>query len=241
MRITDKSAFLENKRILSIPFKKGGYRKYYIALNLPIDTYYKLLCLIDEFNDTDDISLKVINTAEEVCAILKTADNSVTVEWVLENISIENQMDIISQVISEIDKILDNEAYKIPDIEVIEQSKPAIKGEDAKERQKKKDDIKRLTNVLKNRKTVQLMDEISIVMCKSHNSYFDVMQMPILVFKDLVRTIVINENRVDDDYNLAYLKYECEKYKIDLNSGKADEKPAQNKGADLKKLKALLG
>ena len=66
------------------------------------------------------------------------------------------------------------------------------------------------------------------------------MSMPILVFKDIVRTIIINENRTDDDYNLAYLENECRKYKIELNSEKADKKPAQNKGADLKKLKALL-
>lgn len=45
----------------------------------------------------------------------------------------------------------------------------------------------------------------------------------------------------NDDYNLAYLKNEYEKIKDRLNSGlKAEEKPAQKKGADLKKLKAML-
>jgi len=78
-------------------------------------------------------------------------------------------------------------------------------------------------------------------MTKTNNSFSEIMKMPILIFKDIVKTVIVNENRTDDDYNLAFLRYECEKYKIELNSGKADEKPAQKKGADVKKFKAIFG
>ena len=59
-----------------------------------------------------------------------------------------------------------------------------------------------------------------------------------------MRTIVLNELRSDDDYNLAYLQYEYKKVNERLNNenkdGKAIETPAQNKGADVQGLKALL-
>lgn len=240
MRISDKSAFLENKRVLTVETKQGDSKKFVIALNFPLSVYYKVLCLVDVINHTEDIYYKIESAGNAVTAILKTADDTIDLTWVLQNIEFQNQLDILSQIIGATDILLDDECLKIPEIEVKENT-PTAKNSEAKERQKKKDDIKRLTKLLSGKRTAQLMDEIAIVMTKTHNSYSEIMKMPMLIFKDIVRTVIINENRTDDDYNLAYLRYECEKYKIELNSGKADEKPAQRKGADLKKLKSLLG
>ena len=98
-----------------------------------------------------------------------------------------------------------------------------------------------MTKILNGKQDVVLMDDITLVMTETNNSYSDIMRMPILIFKDLVRTIIVNNKRTNDDYNLAYLKNEYEKIKDRLNSGlKAEEKPAQKKGADLNKLKAML-
>ena len=83
------------------------------------------------------------------------------------------------------------------------------------------------------------MDEVAFLTTKTSNSYKDIMDMPILVFKDLIKTVILQELRTDDDYNLAYLKNECEEFKIELNNGKADVKP-KPKGADTAKLKYLL-
>lgn len=239
MRIADKSAFLDNKRVLTVETKQGDSKQFVIALNFPLGVYYKVLCLVDEINNTEDVYYKVESVANAVMEILKTVDNTIDLPWILQSIAFDNQLDLISKIIVETEKMLDADYLKIPEIE-IKDSTESIKSKESKERQKKKDDIKRLSNLLSGKRTVQLMDEIAIVMTKTNNSYSAIMEMPILIFKDIVRTIIINENRTDDDYNLAYLRYECEKYKIEL-SGKANEKPAQNKGADLKKLKELLG
>jgi hypothetical protein len=75
---------------------------------------------------------------------------------------------------------------------------------------------------------------------KTSNTYKDIMDMPILAFRAIVKSIIINEMRTDDDYNLAYLNYELNKYKEDINSGKAVISTSP-KGANLKELKRFFG
>lgn len=238
MPITDRKVFLDNTVKLNVPILNSLDRNFIITLNLPLCNYYRFICFMDEMNCSNGTD-KIIYLAEAVAEILKTADRSIDYAWVLERIAPKDQIDIVSSIFDAIDKLLDCDYLKIPDLE-IKNSVVSAKNSEVKERQKKKDRIKALAKLLDGKRNISLMDEIAIVMTKTNNSYSEIMSMPILVFKDIVRTIIINENRTDDDYNLAYLENECRKYKIELNSEKADKKPAQNKGADLKKLKALL-
>lgn len=239
MRIADNSAFLEHKRLLTVPLNKGDSKNFVVTLNFSVGTYYKIIALIEQLNTTTDDNLKIDCIVDITTELLYSADESITKDWVIANISFENQMEIVNNLMSAADELLNAECYKVPTIEV--KSRPAPAGQEAKDRQKIKDEIDRLTKILNGKQDVVLMDDITLVMTETNNSYSDIMRMPILIFKDLVRTIIVNNKRTNDDYNLAYLKNEYEKIKDRLNSGlKAEEKPAQKKGADLNKLKAML-
>lgn len=238
--ILDKSAFLEHKKVVSIKKINKGDSRFIIALNLPVGVYYKVLCLIDELKNVEDINIRLDTIYEITTILLKPNNKKINKQWVIENITIDDQTELINYILTEIATL--KSFYDIPEINV--NKKTDAKNQQAKERQKKKEDIARLNNILKVKKELNLMDDISIVMTKTSNTYKDILEMPILVFSDIVRTIVLNELRSDDDYNLAYLQNEYKKANEKINNenknGKAIETPAQNKGADVQGLKALL-
>ena len=115
-----------------------------------------------------------------------------------------------------------------------------------KTREKTKTEIERLQKVIGN-KFVNLMDDIAVVTTKTSNDYNAIMDMPIFIFKDLTKTIVLNELRSDDDVNLAYLNYVFKKVNNDLNNNNSGKEQAEIKprnkltGANKEKLLAMLG
>ena len=238
--ILDRSAFFEHKKVISLKTINKGDSRFVITLNLPVGVYYHTLCLLDELKNTEDVAIRLDAAYEITTNLLRTNNDKITKQWVADNISLDDQTELINYALTEIATL--KSFYEIPEIKV--NRKTDTKNQQAKERQQKKEDIARLNNILKGKKELNLMDDISIVMTKTSNTYKDILEMPILVFSDIVRTIVLNELRSDDDYNLAYLQYEYKKVNERLNNenkdGKAIETPAQNKGADVQGLKALL-
>jgi len=238
--ILDRSAFFEHKKVISLKTINKGDSRFVITLNLPVGVYYHTLCLLDELKNTEDVAIRLDAAYEITTNLLRTNNDKITKQWVADNISLDDQTELINYALTEITTL--KSLYEIPEIKV--NRKTDTKNQQAKERQQKKEDIARLNNILKGKKELNLMDDISIVMTKTSNTYKDILEMPILVFSDIVRTIVLNELRSDDDYNLAYLQYEYKKVNERLNNenkdGKAIETPAQNKGADVQGLKALL-
>lgn len=238
--ILDRSAFFEHKKVISLKTINKGDSRFVITLNLPAGVYYHTLCLLDELKNTEDVAIRLDAAYEITTNLLRTNNDKITKQWVADNISLDDQTELINYALTEITTL--KSLYEIPEIKV--NRKTDTKNQQAKERQQKKEDIARLNNILKGKKELNLMDDISIVMTKTSNTYKDILEMPILVFSDIVRTIVLNELRSDDDYNLAYLQYEYKKVNERLNNenkdGKAIETPAQNKGADVQGLKALL-
>ena len=94
-------------------------------------------------------------------------------------------------------------------------------------------------DVLAKKQEINLIEDITLVMMKTGNTYSEIMTMPILIFKNIVKQIIINEMRTDDDYNLAYLNYQLDKYKEEINSGKAVISTSP-KGANLRELKQFF-
>ena len=236
--ILDKSAFFEHKKIYTLKTKNKGDSSFVIALNLPVGVYYKILCLLDELKTTEDTTLRLNATYEITTNILRLHNKRITTQWVADNISFDDQAELIQMVLTEIADL--KNSFELPDIKV--DKKIDTKSDIAKKRKETKEEIARYNHVLREKKELNLMDDITIVMTKTSNTYNDILAMPILAFSDIVRTIILNELRSDDDYNLAYLKYEYKRIQDKINSGnkEAIEMPAQNKGADVKGLKALL-
>lgn len=232
MKIKDKSAFLPHTSILQIKLISGKTRKYSISLNTDVDTYYSVRCDLAFFKETKNANY-IIDSATK---ILKSADRRTTRNWVINNIDIENQMKMIVQVVNGINKLLSADYLQIPDINV-EKKTGTSKYE--KERAEKQDKIKSASNILANKQEFNLIEDITLVMMKTGNTYSEIMKMPILFFKDLVRQIILNEMCVDEDYKLAYLKYELNKYKDELNSGEAVISTSP-KGANIKELKQFF-
>ena len=233
MKIKDKSAFLPHTSILQIKLNSGETRKYYISLNTNVDTYYTVICNLAFFEKKQNANY-IIDTATK---ILQSADRRITRNWVINNISIDSQMEIITQTISGINKLLSAEYLQIPNIQVQEKSATS---KFEKERAEKKKKIKSANSLLAKKQEVSLIEDITLVMMKTGNTYNDIMNMPVLFFKNLVKQIVINEMRTDEDYNLAYLQYELNEYRKELNSGEAVISTSP-KGANLKELKQFFG
>lgn len=232
MNIIDKSAFLPHKRVLTITLNNGLKRTFNISLNLNVDTYYSALCYLSNFEEKQNAN----DIVDTVSTILCFADNRINRNYVIKNIDTKTQAEIITQVMSGVNELLNAEYLRIPDIQVKE--KIATTKFD-KERAEKKSKIKNVNKLLAKRQEVSLIEDITLVMMKTGNSYFDIMKMPVLVFKNIVKQIILNEMRVDEDYNLAYLNYQLERYREEINSGKAVISTSE-KGADIKGLKALL-
>ena len=232
MKIKDKSAFLPHTSILQIKLNSGKTRKFIISLNANVDTYYSVICNLAFFEENQNTNY-IIDTATK---ILKSADRRITRNWVINNISIDNQMEIITQVIGGINDLLGAEYLQIPDIQV---NKKQGQSKYEKERAEKQNKIKNASNVLAKKQEINLIEDITLVMMKTGNTYSEIMTMPILIFKNIVKQIIINEMRTDDDYNLAYLNYQLDKYKEEINSGEAVISTSP-KGANLRELKQFF-
>lgn len=236
--IVDSLAFLNNKRVLSIPLKDGSNRVFSIALNFSTELYLKMISSLVLISTTEDVIYRV-QLLFDICAdILKTCDETITSDYLEKNVEFEDVMEIVIKIANALNGLIENDAFEIPDIKP--KSKEVLKD---KERQKTRDDIEHLQNQLKGNQDIHLIDDVVIVMEKTGSSFEDVMRMPILIFKDVLRSIVITNKRQDDDYNLAYLQYEYNNLREKVKSGKAIEPqtPKKKEGVDLNKLKQMLG
>jgi len=234
IEIADKGAFLDHKKKLTVELIDGNNKIFDVKANIPVGVYYKALALTDLMRHEEDVYLQMEIAAEIIAVLLSNEKKQINQDWVFANITPKNQADIIYLVMTEVQKLIDNEVYQIPEIKVVKKNNHT--DSEYKKRQK---EIERLKELLTNKMPVYLINDLVLVMSKTGNTYNQIMEMPILVFKDIVRSIVINESRTDDDYNLAYLKYERNKIKDKIN--KEAYQPEKKQGADVKGLKALLG
>lgn len=235
--IIDSLAFLENKRELTIPLKDGSNRVYSIALNFSTKLYMKLISSLVFISTTEDVMQKVECLFDICTEILRTNDRTITSDYLAKNVDVEIVMDIVKKIADALNELIGNDAFVIPDIKP--KQKEPLKD---KERQQTKENIERLQSHLDGKMDTHLIDDVVIVMEKTGSSFEDVMQMPILIFKDVIRSVVLMDKRQDDDYNLAYLRYEYERLKEKIKNGEAIEPQApKQKGADLDKLRKMLG
>lgn len=231
--ITDKNAFLPHTRLLQV---RGLNEKFYINMNMNVGTYYTVMCLFDGYGSASD-NEKIEILLESTTKILQLANRKINRNWIRKSIDIQEQSEIVVKVIDGVNELLTADYLQIPNIKVKE--KPN-KTKYEKDRAEKKKKIEQANNILAKKQEINLIDDITLVMMKTSNTYKDIMDMPILAFRAIVKSIIINEMRTDDDYNLAYLNYELNKYKEDINSGKAVISTSP-KGANLKELKRFFG
>lgn len=231
--IIDKNVFLPHTKVLQA---RGLNERFYINLNMNVGTYYTIMCLFDGYgsaNDNEKIEILLDSTTK----ILQLANKRINRNWIRKNIDIQEQSEIVVKVIDGVNELLTADYLQIPNIQVKE--KPN-KTKYEKERADKKKKIEQANNLLSKKQEIYLIDDITLVMMKTANTYKDIMDMPILVFREIVKSIIINEMRAnDDDYNLAYLNHEINKYNEELNSGKAVISTSP-KGANLKELKQFF-
>ena len=213
--ITDKNAFLPHKRLLQV---RGINERFYINLNMNVGTYYTVMCLFDGYGTASD-NEKIEILLESTTKILRLANRKINRNWIKNNINIQEQSEIVVNVIDGVNELLTADYLQIPNIKVKEKSNNT---KYEKERAEKKKKIEQANALLSRKQEIHLIDDITLVMMKTANTYKDILDMPILAFRAIVKSIIINEMRAnDDDYNLAFLNYELNKYKEEINSGKA--------------------
>lgn len=214
MKGIDSIVFLRCNKDFEIELRNGSNRTFTVALNFSTRLFYEILALTCALEKTEITDNEKVYTINDITAKLLHTP----IEWVMENIKIENQLSLIEMVSNSLMELLDRDYFKIPDIQ-IEKEKPNSKNKEATKRYEKQNEIERLSKILKKKDSVCFMEEIALILTKTHNTYTEVMAMPILTFKDLEKTIILNELRSDTDYNLAYLKDRANRLQKDLNNG----------------------
>lgn len=234
MAIADKKAFIDHTIKLKIDLTTGGNKIFLIPLNFSVKVYFKIISLLDFFAESNDDFSRQFMLNEMVTEILQLSNSNINLKWVKNNIDIQTQLDLINEIVTAIKALTNDDCFAIPDIEIADTNN--------RERQKIKDDIARYNNILEGKADKYLMEDVAILMAKTANSYTEIMNLPILVYMDMVRTIIVNELRTDDNYNLEYLKQLYKKTDNKLNSGTPTIKPtAERKGGNLQAIKAFAG
>lgn len=234
MAIADKKAFIDHTIKLKIDLTTGGNKIFLIPLNFSVKVYFKIISLLDFFAESNDDFSRRFMLNEMVTEILQLSNSNINLQWVKNNIDIQTQLDLINKIVTAIKALTNDDCFAIPDIEIADTNN--------RERQKIKDDIARYNNILEGKADKYLMEDVAILMAKTANSYTEIMNLPILVYMDMVRTIIVNELRTDDNYNLEYLKQLYKKTDNKLNSGTPTIKPtAERKGGNLQAIKAFAG
>lgn len=234
MAIADKKAFIDHTIKLKIDLTTGGNKIFLIPLNFSVKVYFKIISLLDFFAESNDDFSRQFMLNEMVTEILQLSNSNINLQWVKNNIDIQTQLGLINEIVTAIKALTNDDCFAIPDIEIADTNN--------RERQKIKDDIARYNNILEGKADKYLMEDVAILMAKTANSYTEIMNLPILVYMDMVRTIIVNELRTDDNYNLEYLKQLYKKTDNKLNSGTPTIKPtAERKGGNLQAIKAFAG
>ena len=236
--ITDATVFLEHKRLLEIPVNNGQKISYVVRLNMPVSLYYKVLSAMVCFSESKDVKQQAELIIDVVTDIINYSGGQVSRQWITANISIENLLSIVTHIIEGIQSLLNQDIFEIPDIQ-IENDDTDI--EKSKRDKRKQLEIERYTEIISQSNYQSMIDDIVLVMQDTGNSYQDIMEMPILVFRDIVKTIAVNRLRQNENWNLKYLKYLADKLGNDLK--KVSNRPSaskEKKGADLQGLKRLL-
>lgn len=232
MKNIDSIVFLSCNKDFNIDMKNGSNRTFSVALNFSTELFYKILSIVGAAEEKEINDIEKVNTVNCIFAELVKC----SVEWAIENVGFESQLKLIESVLNSLTGLFDKEFLQIPDIKP-EKEKPNSKNKEAKKRYDKQQKIEDLQRQLKNKDNTFLMDEIALILTKTNNTYSEIMKMPILVFKDLAKTIILNELRSDTDYNLAYLRHRANKLQKDLNNGSKETitKPSAPKktGANL--------
>lgn len=232
MKNIDSIVFLSCNKDFNIDMNNGSNRTFSVALNFSTELFYKILSIVGAAEEKEINDIEKVNTVNCIFAELVKCP----VEWVIENVDFESQLKLIESVLNSLTGLFDKEFLQIPDIKP-EKEKPNSKNKEAKKRYDKQQKIEDLQRQLKNKDNTFLMDEIALILTKTNNTYSEIMKMPILVFKDLAKTIILNELRSDTDYNLAYLRHRANKLQKDLNNGSKETitKPSAPKktGANL--------
>lgn len=223
MKFADSVAFRDNWSRFKVTLINGDDRFFSIALNFRTGLYYKTMAFLADAEGMDE-KIATVALAEIVAELLSAGYDQYSIDWVMDNLAPDTQTAIINEVFKMVLELLSNDSLNVPEVNV-KKDPPSGKNKAAKEQAAKKRKIKNLNKILSGKIDAYLMDEIALVMMKTNNGMQEIMDMPILFFKDLYRNIVVSEMRSDDDYNIAYLNKIGEQYLNGLKERVADRKP----------------
>lgn len=237
MTFCDGIAFRECLKRVSVALNNGDEVTLLIPFNISTRLYFETLAFLDNAqNENDDIA--ALKMAEITADLISNVYQVCSAEWVIKNLSHETQLALINQVLSFLVEEIKGESLNIPDIRV-KRDAPNSKDKTAKKQTEKHRKISQLTKLLAKRIDGYLMDEIAFITTKTNNTISEIMDMPILFFKALSRSVRLNELRSDDDYNLAYLTHIAEKYRDEIGKS-IEEKPEAPKRDISANLKAMI-
>ncbi len=242
--LADYIAFQKHKRLLTVELVNGGNQDYVIALNFSTGKYFEIISNVCAIEKTDNEYNKVQLLIDSVSLIMQEVDVNYNPDWVAKNISVKNQQDLLTRVIGAIDEIMGNDIFKIPNIQLNTKTRAVNKNDKAaQKRERERVQIEEMSKRLAQYKDGALMDDITIVMANTANSFNDVMQMPILAYRLLLKTICVNRLSENDEWKFEYLKSQTRDLTKKINSGEiasVDNAPTKKRGAQVSKLKQLL-
>lgn len=154
MAIADKTAFIDHTTKINIDLTNGGNKKFLIPLNFSVKVYFKIISLLDLLAESTNDFSRQIMLSEMVTEILQLSDKNINLQWVLKNIDIQTQLDLINEIITSVKTLTNDVCFAIPDIVIVEKDNSKV----ARERKKIKDDIARYNNILNGKADKYLLE-----------------------------------------------------------------------------------
>lgn len=225
--IKDAIAFIPHRYSIDIKDGNRDIAEIVISLNFSVAMYYELLTYTEMINsDETELSDKreyLYTLFYDLLMLDPEAQGKISAEWIINNIPVPVMLNVINQVEEQLIEMLKENCFVIPEIDVVKKEPQGKQTDAEEERRRKRHEIERMNKQL-SVTGVTLTDEIAMMLMNTSCSYNDIMDMPILMFRALLRSIYLGIIRKDDDYNYAYLKKETQFYKDEIAIGIPAEK-----------------
>ncbi len=235
--IADYQAFLPHKRLVTVDLRDGRRKQYNLKLNIPTGDYLKIISCFNAIYQTDNETQKEDYLLMCVVTILGESK-----DWIINNITIKNQMALVKAVLGYLNEIMSSKAFEIPKINV--NTKKINKDDkDAREKAKRQFKMEQMEKQLAEYGDTDLMQDICILTENTSNSYEDILKMPVLAYRALLKTICVNKLNQNEEWHFEWLKRKTNEIKdkiIKDEKAEVNQTSNKRKGADVSKLKALL-
>ena len=117
--VNDYIAFLPNKRTLTIVLNDGTEKAFTVGLNITVDLFNRIISSLISLKENQNSGVIAETLSELTYDLLVQYNPEITQEYILRNIDLQSQLEIVEKVYNEIQTILKSECFSLPNLDKI--------------------------------------------------------------------------------------------------------------------------